>query len=157
MVTPCVVRATHGVTTGATWSAASRVSGHPDGMPNWPRRYRDERYRGGSWTSHVKEPVVFLLITMAGVFLGTTYAGFIDRRLGLNDWRRWMALVPFWALAAVVALALHTLNMTDLAPQAIQAFAVGSLGQTLLDSLRALWRTRASASPRRSDRVAPLH
>jgi len=127
--------------------------GAPDDMPNWPRRCRDGRYRDGCWIPYLKEPVLFLLITMVGVFLGIAYAGFVDRRLGPKDWRRWMALTPFWALAAGVALALHTVNFRDLAPQAIVTFAFASLGETLIDSLRALRRRRADASARRDDRV----
>lgn len=83
-----------------------------------------------------------LLITGVGVFLGFAYAGFVDRRLGPKDWRRWIVLAPFWVLAVWVALALQTVNMTDPAPRAIQSFAIGSLGETLVDSLRALRRRR---------------
>ncbi len=100
---------------------------------------------------------MFLLILFVGVSLGNVYAGFVDRRLGPKDWRRWMAFAPFWALAAGVALALHTVNMTSLAPQAMMAFAIGSLGGTLIDSLRAHRRQGADESTRRDDGVAPLH
>lgn len=82
---------------------------------------------------------MFLLITGAGVFLGSAYAGLVNRRLGPKDWRRWMVLTPFWAVYVVVLL---TADMRDLAPQAIQSFAIGSLGETWVDSLRALRRRR---------------
>ena len=91
---------------------------------------------------------MFLLITIAGVVLGNACAGFVDRRFGPKDRRRWMALAPFWVLAVGVALALHTVNMGDLAPQAIQAFAIGSLSEALIDSVRALRRRGADASTR---------
>ena len=99
---------------------------------------------------------MFLLMTMVGVFLGVAYAGFIERRLGPRDWRRWMALAPFWVLAVGVSLALHAVNMRDLAPQAIQAFAFGSLGEALIDALRALRRGRSDDAATRVDRVAPV-
>ncbi|RYV52047.1 hypothetical protein [Pengzhenrongella frigida] len=92
--------------------------------------------------SHLEEPIVFVLITAVGVALGYAYAGFVDRRFGPKDWRRWMALTPFWVLAVGVALALHTVNMTDLAPQALQAFALGSVAEALIDSLGARRRRR---------------
>lgn len=97
-----------------------------------------------------------LLITVVGVSAGIAYARFVGRRLGPRDWRRWIALTPFWALAAGVALALHTVNMRDLAPRVIQAFAIGSFGEALLVSLRALRRGRVDASTTRDDRVAPF-
>lgn len=83
---------------------------------------------------------MFLLVTSAGVFLGIAYAGLVDRRLGPKDWRRWMAIAPFWVLAAGVALALQTVNMTALAPQAVQAFAIGSFVATVMESLGLLRR-----------------
>jgi hypothetical protein len=98
---------------------------------------------------------VFLLLTIVGVSLGFAYARLVDRRFGPKDWRRWMALTPFWALAVGVALALHAVNMSDLGPQAIQGFAIGSLFKTLVDALGALWRRRAGASTTRDERVAP--
>jgi uncharacterized membrane protein YoaK (UPF0700 family) len=119
-------------------------------MADWPRRYLD-----GCWFPYLKGLIVFLLITAVGVFLGIACAGLVDRRFGPEDWRRWTALTPFWVLAVGVALALHTVNMRDLAPQAIQAFAIGSLSETLIDSLRALRRRRADASTRHDERVAP--
>ncbi len=97
---------------------------------------------------------MFLLVTAGGVFLGMAYAGFVDRRLGPRDWRRWMALAPFWALAVGVSLALHAVNMKDLAPQMIQAFAIGSFGETLIDSLRVRRRGRANEGTGRDDRIA---
>jgi len=86
---------------------------------------------------------MFLLITAAGAFLGVAYARLINRRLGPRDWRGWMALTPFWVAYVVVLL---TADTTDLAPQAIQSFAVGSLGGTLIDSLRAVRHRGAAAS-----------
>ena len=94
-----------------------------------------------------------VLVTVVGVFLGMAYAGFVDRRFGPKDWRRWVALAPVWALAVGMALALGTVNVRDLAPRAIQAFAIGSLGETLVDSLGAPWRRRVA---RRDERVAPV-
>ena len=96
---------------------------------------------------------MFLLITAVGVFLGIAYAGLVDRRFSPKDWRRWAALTPFWVLAVGVALALHRVNMRDLAPQAIQAFAFASLAETLIDSLRARSRRRAVG---RDERVVLL-
>ena len=96
---------------------------------------------------------MFLLVTIVGVTLGCAYAGFVGRRLGLKDWRRWMALAPFWVLAITMAIALKAVNMTDLAPQAIQAFAFACLAETLLDSLRAL---RRRPIPEHGGNVAPL-
>ncbi|NTW41269.1 MAG: hypothetical protein HGA44_15585 [Cellulomonadaceae bacterium] len=89
---------------------------------------------------------MFLLVTMAGVLLGVAYAGFVDRRFGVSDRRRWMALVPFWVLAVGVAVALHTVNQQELVPQAVQSFAVGSLGETLVDWVRTRRRRRLEAS-----------
>jgi len=85
---------------------------------------------------------VFLLITVVSVILGLAYARFVDRHFDPNDWRRWTALAPFWVLAVGMALDLHAVNMTDLAPQAIQAFAFVSLAETLIDAALALWRRR---------------
>jgi len=98
---------------------------------------------------------VFLLLTVVGVAAGFVYAGFVDRRFGPQDWRRWAALAPFWVLAVGVALVLGTVNMSDLAPQAIQGFAVGSLFATVLDSLRVLRRRRAASSTVHDERAAP--
>ncbi len=67
-----------------------------------------------------------------------------------------MALTPFWALAAGVALALHTVNTRDPALLAILGFAGASLIETVDDSLRALWRRRTGTSTRRDDRVIPF-
>jgi MFS-type transporter involved in bile tolerance (Atg22 family) len=120
-------------------------------MTDWPRRYRD-----GSWFPYLKGLIVFLLITAVGAFLGIAYAGLVDRRFGPKDWRRWTALMPFWVLAVGVALTLHAVNMRGLAPQAIQAFAMGSLVEALIDSLRALRRRRVDASTRHDESVAPL-
>ena len=97
-----------------------------------------------------------LLITVVGVSAGIAYARFVGRRLGPRDWRRWIALTPFWALAVGVGLALHTVNVMDPAPRAIQAFAVGSFGEALLGSLRSLRRRRAGESTTRDERAAPL-
>lgn len=91
---------------------------------------------------------MFLLVTVVSVLLGVAYAGAVDRRFGLKDRRRWMALVPFWVLAVAVALALHRVNQEGLVPQAIQSFAVGSLGGTLVDCVRAFRRRRLEASTR---------
>ncbi|GAA3810713.1 hypothetical protein [Cellulomonas soli] len=91
---------------------------------------------------------MFLLVTVVSVVLGVAYAGLVDRRFGLRDRRRWIALVPFWVLAVAVALALHRVNQEGLLPQAIQSFAVGSLGETLVDGVRALRRRRVEASTR---------
>jgi len=99
---------------------------------------------------------MFMLITLVGASLGSAYAGFFDRRFGPKDWRRWMALTPFWVVYVGVALALHTVNMRGLAPQAILGFAGGSLIETVIDSLGALRRRRAEASARRDDRVTPF-
>ena len=98
---------------------------------------------------------MFLLLTVVSVASGFVYAGFVDRRFGPQDWRRWAALAPFWVLAVGVALALGTVNMSDLAPQAIQGFALGSLAATATDSLGALRRRRVDASTRHDVRVAP--
>ncbi|NTW41557.1 MAG: hypothetical protein HGA44_17035 [Cellulomonadaceae bacterium] len=56
---------------------------------------------------------------MVGVALGVAYAGLVDRLFGLRDWCRWLALASGWVLAVGVTLALHTVNMDDLVPQAI--------------------------------------
>ena len=97
-----------------------------------------------------------LLITFVGVSAGVAYARFVGRRLGLRDWRRWIALTPFWALTVGLALALHTVNVMEPAPRAIQAFAIGSFGEALLGSLRSLRRGRAGGSTTRDDGAAPL-
>ena len=96
-----------------------------------------------------------LLITFVGVSAGFAYAGFVGRRLGPSDWRYWIALMPFWVLAVGVGLALHAVNVSDPAPRAIQAFAIGSFGEALLGSLRVLGRGRASGSTTRDERTAP--
>lgn len=97
-----------------------------------------------------------LLITFVGVSAGSASAGFVGRRLGPSDWRYWIALTPFWVLAVGVGLALHTVNVSDPAPRAIQAFAIGSFGEALLGSLRVLRRGRAGGSTARDERAAPL-
>lgn len=96
---------------------------------------------------------MFLLVTIVSVTLGYAYAGFVGRRFGLKDWRRWMALLPFWVLAVAMIIALKAVNMSDPAPQAIQAFAFACLAGTLFDSLRALRRRRI---PGRDGNMAPL-
>ncbi|MCV2395254.1 hypothetical protein OEB99_13125 [Actinotalea sp. M2MS4P-6] len=88
---------------------------------------------------------MFLLVTVGGVALGVAYAGFIGGRFGPQDWRRWAALMPVWVLAIGIAVALHAVNMTDLLPQAVQAFAIGSFFQALIDSWRTLRHRRAGA------------
>lgn len=95
---------------------------------------------------------MFLVATIVGVALGYAYAGFVGRRFGLKNWRRWMLLTPFWVLAVAMTIALQAVNMSDPAPQAIQAFAFASLAETVLDSLRALRRPHI---PRRDANVAP--
>lgn len=85
---------------------------------------------------------MFLLATIVGVALGYAYAGFVGRHFGLKDWRRWTLLTPFWVLAVAMTIALQAVNMSDPAPQAIQAFAFASLAETALNSLRALRRSR---------------
>lgn len=86
---------------------------------------------------------MFLLITAVGSLLGVAYARLINRRLGPRDWRSWMALTPFWVAYVVVLL---TADTTDLAPQSIQSFAVGSLLGTLIDSLLAVRHRHADAA-----------
>jgi hypothetical protein len=113
---------------------------------------RASRYRDECWLSDLEGPIVSLLVTGVGVFLGIAYARFVDRRFGPEDWRRWVALAPAWALAVGMALALDTLNVRDLAPRAIQAFAIGSFGEAVVDSLSAVRRRRVA---RRDERVAP--
>ena len=94
-----------------------------------------------------------LLITGVGVLLGFAYAGLVDRRLDPRDWCRWTALTPFWVVAVGMVLALHTVNVTEPASRAIQAFAFASLAETLIDSLRARSRRRAVG---RDERVVLL-
>ncbi|MEP7765076.1 hypothetical protein [Sanguibacter sp. 25GB23B1] len=101
----------------------------------------------------MKELIVFLLVTIVSVALGFAYAGFVGRRFGLKDWRRWMALAPFWLLAIAMIVTLKRVNMSDPAAQAIQAFAFVCLAQTGLDCLRALRRRRI---PEREGNAAPL-
>ncbi len=97
---------------------------------------------------------MFLLVTIVGVVLGFAYAGLVERRFSPKDWRRWAALAPFWVLTAGLALALHTVNMKDLAPQAIQAFAGASFLETLTDSLGLRPRRRMVEVTRRDDPAA---
>lgn len=98
-----------------------------------------------------------LLITFVGVFAGMAYARFVSRRLGPRDWRRWIALAPFWAVAVGLALVLHTVNVSDPASRVIQAFAIGSCGEALLDSLRALGHGRTGGSTTRDEPAAPVN
>ena len=97
-----------------------------------------------------------MFILLVGASLGNLYAGFVDRRLGPNDWRRWMALAPFWVLVPGVALVLHTVNTRGPAFEAILGFAGASFIEALIDSLRAHLRRRAGTSTRRDDRVIPF-
>ncbi len=93
---------------------------------------------------------MFLLSTVLGAFLGVTYARVVNRRFGPRDWRRWAALAPFWLLAGCVAIASQTVNMSDPATQAVQAFAIGTLAETLVDWIRrAVRRRRADVSTSR--------
>jgi hypothetical protein len=97
--------------------------------------------------------VVYLLVTVVSVVLGVAYATAVGRRLGMSDWRRWALLVPFWVLYVVVLL---TMDMRDLAPQAVGSFAFGSFAQTVIDSLGALRRRRVGPPTRHDDGVTPL-
>ena len=97
-----------------------------------------------------------MFIVLVGASLGNLDAGFVDRRLGPMDWRRWMALTPFWVLAAGMALVLRAVNTRDPAFEAILGFAGASFIETVIDALRALWRRRAGTSTRRDDRVIPF-
>jgi len=104
------------------------------------------RDRGVPRIWHVTGAVVLVLLTMVGVWLGVAWAGPLDRRFGPENWRRSMAQAPVWLLPAGVAVALHTVNVRDLAPQAILSFAGASLLSTVIDSLRALRRQRVDAA-----------
>lgn len=96
--------------------------------------------------------VVFLLVTVLGVGLGLAYATTVGRRLGLDDWRRWALLVPVWVLYVVV---LVTADMKGLVAEAYQSFAIGCVGQTLMDVLGALRQRRIDPPTRRGRSVAP--
>ncbi len=98
---------------------------------------------------------MFLLVTIVSVGLGFAYAGLVERHFGPKDWRRWVALAPFWLLAFGLALALHDVNMKDPVTQAIQAFAGSSFLATLLDASGARRRRRMAEETRRDD-PAPL-
>ncbi|MCZ2849431.1 hypothetical protein [Modestobacter sp. VKM Ac-2978] len=89
---------------------------------------------------------MYLLVTIVGVCLGYGYAELVTRRSGLTDRRRWLLLAPVWAVYLVVLLAADT---RDLAPQAVQAFALATVLSTLVDVAGALWRRRrATHAPR---------
>jgi len=98
-----------------------------------------------------------MLIVLVGATLGTVYEGLVDRRLGLTDRRRWMALTPAWVLAAGMALALHTVSSRNPAFLMVLGFAGASLIGSVIDALRALWRRRTGTSTRRDDRVVPFN
>lgn len=98
---------------------------------------------------------MFLLTTLAGVTLGYSYAALVDRRYGFKDYRRWLLLAPLWVLYVIVLL---TADTGELAPQAVQAFAIGTLGATMIDVVGSLWlrrgnRSRAEASTHGANRT----
>lgn len=82
---------------------------------------------------------MYLPITIVGVSLGPACAGLVNRRFGLRDRR--LLLAPVCAVYAVVLI---TADTRDLAPQAVQGFAVGTLITALIDFLSALWRRRGA-------------
>lgn len=81
---------------------------------------------------------MFLLVTIAGAGLGGIYALTLHRHLSLDDWRLWVALVPLWSWAVGFAVAMQSVNMTDLLPQAIASCAVASFAVTIAQYVKQL-------------------
>lgn len=59
--------------------------------------------------------------------------------------------MPFWVLYVVVLI---TADTRDVAPEAVQSFAIGSIVQTLIEPLGGLWRRRVDPPTRRDEDVA---
>lgn len=86
---------------------------------------------------------MFLLVTIVGTVLGVVAAGWVNRRFGPHDPRRWWRLVPAWLIYGMVLL---TADMREVGPQVFQSFAMGSLFMTAVDLL-GLLRRRRHAEP----------